>query len=222
MQVSVSATNLQGTKLSIKITVGAATAIRRIWLSWLAFSPSTASFGSYGGQVSQSKYSGSVSSDVSNSLYQNSYSLYGLNLISLTNTQAQAFSSSIDANYVLTIASSALIDDFSLVYVTVGVLPGKVCSACGNGLVANGGDCVNACPSGTFSSMYKDGGVACRTCSSKLGFILSGGKCVVGTTTTTTVTTSTTVSAQIPVATVVSATAASGSQSGSVQSGQAS
>lgn len=207
VQLSISPTNLQGTKLTVKLTVGASTAIRRIWISWLAFSPSSASFGSYGGQVSQTKYSGSVSSDISNSLFRNSYSLYGLNLVSLGNSQSLDFSSTIDNDYVLTISASALVD-FSLVYVTVGVLPGKICSGCGNGLVASGDNCVLGCPVGTFSHTYKDGGVACRTCSSKLGFILTGGKCVVGTTTTTTITTSTTVTAQLP------STTAAGSSSG--------
>jgi len=200
VQISVSPTNLEGTKLTIKITIGEATNLRRIWLSWLAFSPSTASFGSYGGQVSQNKYSGSVSSDISNSLYQNAYTLYGLNLISLNAVLPIAFTSSIDSTYVLTISASATIDSFSLVYVSVGVLPGKQCDSCNNGLIANGNDCVTACPAGTFSHAYKDGGVACRTCSSKLGFILSGGKCVPGTVTTNTITRTTTVSAQIPTA----------------------
>lgn len=198
MQISVSPTNLEGTKLTIKITIGAATNLRRIWLSWLAFSPSTASFGSYGGQVSQNRYSGSVSSDVSNSLYQNTYTLYGLNLISLNSVLPLAFSSSIDSSYVLTISASSTLDSFSLVYVSVGVLPSKICDNCNNGLVANGNDCVTACPAGTFSFAYRDGGVACRTCSSKLGFILSGGRCVPGTVTTNTVTRTTTVSAHIP------------------------
>jgi hypothetical protein len=216
VQLSVSPTNLQGTRLSIKITVGASTGLRRIWLSWFAFSPSTASFGSYGGQVSQSKYIGSVSSDISNSLYQNSYSLYGLNLISLTNSQPLAFTATIDNSYVLTISASSTVPDFSLVYVTVGVLPAQVCSNCNAGLVANGADCVLACPVGSYSFAYKDGGVGCRTCSSLLGQILTAGKCVTATKTTMTVTTTTTISAAVAnttsAATQTSASSASTAQ----------
>ena len=63
LQLSVSPTDLQATNLSIKVTMGAITIIDRIALSWVAFSPSTASFVSYGGQVSQNKYSGSNSQD---------------------------------------------------------------------------------------------------------------------------------------------------------------
>jgi hypothetical protein len=190
----------------VKITVGASTSLNKIWLSWVAFSPTTASFGSYGGQVSQSKYTGSISSDISNSLYQNAYSLYGLNLISLTSSTPLDFTSQIDNNFVLTISSSSLIDNFALIYVTFGVLPGKLCDDCGDGLVANGAECVSACPVGTYSFSYKDGGVACRTCSSKLGLILTSGKCVAATTTTYTVTTTTTVSAKLPPATKTDST----------------
>ena len=82
--------------------------------------------------------SGSVSSDISNSLYQNAYTLYGLNLISLNAVLPIAFISSIDSTYVLTISASATINSFSFVNVSVGVLPGKHCISCNNGLVAYG------------------------------------------------------------------------------------
>lgn len=61
LQLSISPTDLQATNLTIKVTMGSLTVIDRIALSWVAFSPSTASYVSYGGQVSQNKYSGSKS-----------------------------------------------------------------------------------------------------------------------------------------------------------------
>jgi hypothetical protein len=196
VQLSVTPTNLQSTKLTIKITVGAKTSLKRIWLSWLAFSPSTASFGSYGGQVSQSKYSGSVSSDITNSLYQTPYVFYGLNLISLSLPQPLDFLSSVDSNFVLTISASALVDDFSLVYIAFGVLPGKLCSNCGNSVIANDGNCTTTCPPGTYPFTFKDGGVSCRTCSKKLGLTLVNGKCVIGSTSVSTTTITTLLSAE--------------------------
>jgi len=189
LQISVSPTNLQGSRLTIRITTGATNALRGIWLSWLAFSPSTASFGSYGGQVSQTKYSGAVSSDISNSLYQTPYLLYGLNLLSLTASQALNFASTIDSGFVLTVSASSQLEEFSLVYVAVGVLPGKVCAACGNRQVVSGGSCVASCDADTYAFTFRDGGVGCRTCSSKLGLILSNGRCVKGSVSTSTTTT---------------------------------
>ncbi len=176
--------------------MGAKTALKRIWLSWLAFSPSAASFGSYGGQVSQTKYASSVSNDISNTLYQTPYLFYGLNLISLSSSQPLDFTSAIDDQFVLTISASSLVDDFSLVYIALGVLPGKHCLNCGNSIIANNGNCVSSCPAGSFPFTYKDGGVACRTCSKKLGLTLVNGKCVIGSTTVSTKTTTTVISAQ--------------------------
>lgn len=84
VQMSVSPTNLQGTNLTIKLTLGPYTNIRRGWFSWVAFSPADASFGSFGGQVAENNFKGDSTKDVSNSLYYSPYRLYGLNLISLT------------------------------------------------------------------------------------------------------------------------------------------
>lgn len=58
IQISVSPTNLQNTRLTIRITIGSSTKLNKIWLSWLAFSKVTTGFGVYGGQVSRSGFSG--------------------------------------------------------------------------------------------------------------------------------------------------------------------
>ena len=184
LQISVSPSNLQQLKLTISVTVGASTVLRRIWLSWLAFSPSSASFGSYGGQYSQSKFSGSVNTDISNTLYQTPYVFLGINLIAISNTQALDFTSAVDSGFVLSVSASRVVNDFSLVYIAVGVPPSKHCSSCGSGLVASGNNCLASCGPGSFAFTYKDGGVVCKTCSSKLGLILVNGKCVPGSTTT--------------------------------------
>ena len=193
VQLSASPTNLQGTTLSIKITVGPRTILKRAWLSWLAFIPTQASFGSYGGQLAESNFMGANSKDISNSLFYSPYRFLGLNLLSLTNDGAIEFSSNVDDDFVLSVSSSVVCNHFSLVYVVVGVPTASACLNCGSNMVLSGKECVSACPPGTFSFTYKDGGVGCRSCSSKLGLILSGGKCVKGKTTVTTTTTTTTI-----------------------------
>ena len=107
----------------------------------------------------------------------------------MVGNDALTFTSSIDNNYILTIASSTVIDSFSLVYISVGVLPEQVCRNCGKSAVLNGASCVDSCPAGTLPFNYKAGTVGCKTCSAKLGLILSGNQCIPGTTTTTTITT---------------------------------
>lgn len=172
---------MQNTTITLKVTLGKLTIINSVALSWVAFSPSTAPFLSYGGQISQNQYSGSVSSDVSSSIYQSQYTLYGLTLLSITSTKGIAFGSAIDSNFILTISSSLPIDNFALVYVALGQPAGSQCSSCGAANINNAGTCVSQCPDNTYAFSYKDGGVACRSCSSKLGLILVNGKCVPGT-----------------------------------------
>lgn len=93
LQVSLSPTNLQATNLTIKVTMGRLTVINKICLSWIAFSPRESSFVSYGGQVSLNKFSGSNSQDISGSIYRSEYSIYGMNLLSITSGKAISFTS---------------------------------------------------------------------------------------------------------------------------------
>jgi len=222
LQVSVSPINLQNSKLTFRVTLGKTTIINSVALSWIAFSPSTASFASYGGQINQNQYSGSVSSDISSSIYQSQYSIYGITLLSILGGKAITFGSSIDSNFIITISSSIPIDSFSLVYVALGQLPSKQCLNCGAASILNNGFCFSECPANTYAFTYKDGGVACRSCSSKLGLILVNDKCVPGSsTTTTTITTQTIATAQTVPGTDNTANSNSTS-SGSSGSGQGS
>jgi hypothetical protein len=83
VQIQVSPSNLQGTTLSAKILLGPTSKIVGIWLSWIAFSPVTASFSAYGGSLGRNSFIGSFNTDISSHLYQNSYLLYGLSQISI-------------------------------------------------------------------------------------------------------------------------------------------
>ena len=53
-----SPTNLQNTRLTIRITFGSTTKLNKIWISWLAFAKVTTGFGVYGGQIARSGFSG--------------------------------------------------------------------------------------------------------------------------------------------------------------------
>ena len=72
------------------------TVIDRINLSWVAFSPSTASFASYGGQQHSNNFSGAKSKDISGPIYNADHTIYGLNLISITSGKGIAFMTDID------------------------------------------------------------------------------------------------------------------------------
>ena len=108
LQLATAPANLQGKRLTIGISIGPQTTIRRLWISYIAFCPSTASFVSYGGQISQRKFAGSVSSDISNSLYQTPYVLIGLNLLSLGSTQPISFNTMLEHAFHCQVSASTL------------------------------------------------------------------------------------------------------------------
>ena len=99
VQLAVAPSNLEGTTLSIKIMLGQTTQIRSIWLSYVAFSPSTASFTAYGGSISKSSFSGSFLQDISNSIYRTPYLLYGLTQMSLGGNTPLSYENTIDEGF---------------------------------------------------------------------------------------------------------------------------
>ena len=161
VQIAVNPSNLQGTNLSIRINLGKTTQVKSVWISWIAFSPVTASFTAYGGSVSRNAFTGTFNTDISSNLYQNSYLLYGLTTLSLTGADPLAFTFQISNTFQLSLSSSRNFDSFGLVYVVAGNSPSKLCSACGSNNKAFGNTCLSSCPLGTTATTYKDGGVAC-------------------------------------------------------------
>ena len=111
--------------------MGKRTVITQITLSWIAFTPSTSSFVSYGGQVSHNGYSGVVSKDCSSTIYQSKYTIYGINLLSITSGKGISFGSEMSKDFIFTVSSSIPIDAFSFIYVALGPFPGQACANCG-------------------------------------------------------------------------------------------
>ena len=176
LQLATAPTNLQGTTLTIGISVGPDSRVRTLWGSFIAFSPSTASFVSYGGQIKRQKFSGSVTTDISNTIYRSPYALLGLNLISLGDQSSIQFSTKLDDAFSCVVSASRTVNDFSMVYIVVGVPVSQVC-ACGTGLIPYEDNCVSDCPASYGRKVFNDGGVAC----------VHGVSSVTTTTTTTTV-----------------------------------
>jgi len=163
IQLAINATSLQANKLTIKIIIGPTTQIKKIWLSYVIFSPSTASFASYGGSFTQNNLCNQLTNDISGPLYQSSYIIFGITHISLNGTQRIDFSSSITNKFIFTLSVSRVIDSIGLVYVVIGTAPNKLCNKCGSNMVAYENDCLASCPVDTKPFLYKDGGVACKT-----------------------------------------------------------
>lgn len=56
VELSVSPINLQRTQLSVRISIGRTSIIRYLLLSYIAFSPKTSSFISFGGQITNKRF----------------------------------------------------------------------------------------------------------------------------------------------------------------------
>lgn len=160
IQIAVNPSNLQKTDLSIKVMVGPTTKISSLWLSYVAFSPITASFAAYGGSMMKSKFSGSTNQDISNSLYDTPYKLYGLSKISLYGIKNMDFFCTISDYFKMAVKSSSNFDSFGIMYIVAGKSPKGLCANCpGQYIYEN--TCVASCPAGTSQKVFKDGGIAC-------------------------------------------------------------
>ena len=134
--------------------------MRTLWGSYIAFSPSTANFVSYGGQIKKQSFSGSVTTDISNSLYRSPYTLLGLNLISLGDSAAISFETELDDAFRCEVSASRKINDFSMVYIVVGVPVKQICSC--SGYIPYEKTCVTQCPAEYGQKAFNDGGMACE------------------------------------------------------------
>ena len=134
--------------------------MRTLWGSYIAFSPSDAKFVSYGGQIKRHSFSGSITTDISNTIYRSPYTLLGLNMISLGDQSAIDFSTQLNDAFSCVVSASRKINDFSMVYIVIGVSVSQAC-ACGADLVAYEDKCVSECPASYGRKTFSDGGVAC-------------------------------------------------------------
>ena len=110
--------------------------------------------------MGKSKFSGSISEDISNSLYETPYKLYGLTKISLYGVKNMDFYCSISDYFKMSVKSSNNFDSFGIMYIIAGKAPKQLCSQC-SGQYVYDNTCVASCPAGTMKKTYKDGGVAC-------------------------------------------------------------
>ena len=127
VELSVSPINLQRTQLSVRISIGRTSIIRYLLLSYIAFSPKTSSFISFGGQITNKRFEGSMHEDVSNVIYKSSSILYGLSSISLNGKKEVAFSSSITEDFIASVTSLNHIPQFAIIYVAIGKPVASIC-----------------------------------------------------------------------------------------------
>jgi hypothetical protein len=96
-------------------------------ISYIAFSPKTSSFLSFGGQITNKKFEGAIHEDVSNNIYKTSNIIYGLSLISLNGKKEIQFTSKITDNFIASVTSSRSIPQFAIIYIALGKSVTQLC-----------------------------------------------------------------------------------------------
>ena len=162
VQVMASPVGLDGTQLAVGLTVGPRTKISGITISYIAFSPSTAPFISYGGSFSRNRFTGAVEKDIAHNIYRTPFLLVGVTQLSLLNSHPVDFSCRISESFLMKVSTSRMIDSFALTYVAIGKQPDQICSHCGANYSPYEDECQLSCPNGTQVVKYPSGGAACQ------------------------------------------------------------
>ena len=162
VQIMVSPVGLEGTSLAIGLTVGPRTNITGITISYIAFSPSTAPFVSYGGSFSRNRFTGAVEKDIAHNIYRTPFLLVGVAQLSIVSSHPLDFSCRISESFLMKVSATRMIDSFALTYVAVGKQPDQLCSHCGSNYSPYEDECQLKCPNGTETVKYASGGAACK------------------------------------------------------------
>jgi len=169
---------------SIIVDTGIGTYVNNISICSILYDPNSAAFVSYSGIVS---YVNALDDNYLN-LYSNFmpiyYSLFGLSSLEISgnNLKQLTFSIDITNNYILQLTSNSIINSLTISYSTIGLQPEKICSSCNNYIYID--QCVDICPSNTYSFFDTSGAKSCLECSNLLGLrlndLLTGCSCLPG------------------------------------------
>jgi hypothetical protein len=169
IQIEGKAINESG--FTVAVATGGKTDLKSVDFSYLLFNPSTAPFASYGGSVSRTGLAGLSYQDISNSIYYNNLIIQGL--VKVGSSLSINLAISFDSEFVVGFTNQGPSIDFVYSYVVVGVPTASICANCRSQKCAYRDTCVESCPENTYQMTYKDGGIGCRTCSTKLNFVYS-------------------------------------------------
>ena len=146
---------------------------KEIHISFIIFSPSLASFASYGAGMVETNFFKTKVYNIHNNVEISPYYFYGFMHMEVSGNSPLGFLSEVDTYLYLKIATNRVFDAFSLAYIIIGVPPASICANCNNGSYIFGDTCIAQCPIGTFLHQYRDNGKACRTCPAHFNFVVN-------------------------------------------------
>jgi hypothetical protein len=178
--ISVSITGKELTTTGFNVGVISACGLTAVTVSYLAFSPSTAGFASYGGIIEQPVVPTATYLSIHKSLCSLENFIYGLNGFTFGATASASLSTEIDRSFVLTVNPGQITSKLAFTYIVYGPSPKYVCANCPDKISGFGGRCVSQCKQGEAQYTYPDGSQGCIVCSDIANLVVSsdGTSCV--------------------------------------------
>ena len=101
LDIKIEEKEIKQNSISFLITAGGLTKLKTVWLSYIIFNPSSASFTAYGGLVSEINFKGNSATNIHTIIHYTQNFLSGFSRLKSDLSQEFSFSSSIDENFVL-------------------------------------------------------------------------------------------------------------------------
>lgn len=115
--------------------------LRKIYLSYIVFNPASANFTAYGGQVSKINFRGSAIYNFQQKLHESPYVIHGITSAKFSNAVNFRFNTELADEFYYRIDSSGLFDNYTILFVAIGVPTKDNCANCAEKYV-NNGQCV--------------------------------------------------------------------------------
>jgi len=116
------------TVLTVSAYLPTGTTTGNLSFNYIIFSPSSASFSSYGGMLDKTGFKGTLSLDIRRVLYRTAYMLYGYSMLNFSLLASQNINLAIDSDMVLTLNSANTVDSLRMIYIGIGLTSKELCN----------------------------------------------------------------------------------------------
>lgn len=112
--------------------------LKKIYLSYLVYNAGAAGFKSYGGAKSGESFRGSMLMNFQKTFQETPYSIHGLISAKFQNAVNFRFNTSLDDQFFYRIDSSGMFEQFTILFIAIGVSPAVNCESCSDKYIRKG------------------------------------------------------------------------------------
>lgn len=146
INIQIDGSSAQSSQITLNITAGSETNLKKLYFSYFAFNPRQTQFASFGGSLVKMGFSGTDHVNIRSLVHFPNYVLQGLNKVK--SSFGINFSTSIDNDFVYTVTMGNTFDAV-FNYILIGPQTKDICQDCAE-KYAYDEQCVESCPSGTY------------------------------------------------------------------------